>query len=170
MLKRERDFLRSSRRGFLATSARGRPTVVPVCFCLKDDVIYSAMDRKPKGPSLARLRNILLNPEVAFLVDNYSEDWDELSYLLLHGAAELVSEDKEAEEARKLLRKKYSQYQWLKLDGCPILAIRVRESKFWAFRGRIAASPSRGFQRQRRQELAAHLSSTSSTLDSPRAR
>jgi PPOX class probable F420-dependent enzyme len=136
MLKRERDYLRASRRGFLATSARGRTAVVPVCFCLRGDVIYTAIDRKPKGPHPARLSNILSNPTVAFLVDSYSEDWTELSYLLLHGDARLVKEEGEAEAARELLREKYPQYGWLKLDGCPILAIRVRESKFWAFKNR----------------------------------
>jgi len=158
MLKRERDYLRSSRRGFLATSARGRPTVVPVCFCLKGDVIYSAIDGKPKGQRIARVRNILSNPNVAFLVDNYSEDWDELSYLLLHGAADMVSEGKEAGEARKLLRKKYPQYLWLKLDGCPILAIRVSESKLWSF-GRHSGGHAK-----------IRSSSTSSTQDSRKAR
>jgi PPOX class probable F420-dependent enzyme len=133
MLKRERDYLRSSRRGFLATSASGRPTVVPVCFCLKGDVIYTAIDGKPKGTRLARLSNISSNPSVAFLVDNYSEDWRELSYLLIHGDAKVVKEETEAEVARKLLRERYPQYGWLKLDGCPVLAISVRESKFWTF-------------------------------------
>jgi len=133
MLKREREYLRSSRRGFLATSAGARPTLVPVCFCLKGDLIYSAIDRKPKGPRLARLSNIMLNPEVAFLVDNYSEDWTELSYLLVHGHAELVNDEEEAQTARKLLRRKYPQYGRLKLDGRPILAIRIEKTKSWAF-------------------------------------
>jgi PPOX class probable F420-dependent enzyme len=142
MLKRERDYLRSCRRGFLATSAKGRPTVVPVCFCLKGDVIYTAIDGKPKGTRLARLSNISSNPSVAFLVDNYSEDWRELSYLLIHGDAKVVKEETQAEVARNLLRERYPQYGWLKLDGCPVLAISVRESKFWAFGKPSKASTS----------------------------
>jgi PPOX class probable F420-dependent enzyme len=134
MLKRERQYLQAARRGFLATIAPGRPTVVPVCFCVKGNLVYTAIDRKPKGRSLARLSNIASNPRVAFLVDNYSEDWEELSYLLLHGDARLVRSEAEAEEARELLRQRYPQYRRLKLDGCPVLSIRVRESKFWAFR------------------------------------
>lgn len=133
MLKREGDYLRSSRRGFLATSATGTPTVVPVCFCVKGDVIYTAIDRKPKGPKLARLSNIISNANVAFLVDNYSEDWRELSYLLIHGDARLVEKEGEAQAARKMLRRRYPQYRRLKLDGCPILAITVKRTKFWAF-------------------------------------
>jgi PPOX class probable F420-dependent enzyme len=100
---------------------------------LKGDVIYTAIDRKPKGPRLARLSNILSNPSVAFLVDSYSEDWTELSYLLLHGDAHLVRDEEEAEAARELLKERYPQYGWLKLDGRPIIAIRVHKSKFWAF-------------------------------------
>jgi PPOX class probable F420-dependent enzyme len=135
MLKRDRDYLLSRRRGFLATSAEDRPTVIPVCFCLRGDVIYTAIDRKPKGPSLARLSNIATNPRAAFIVDNYSEDWRELSYLLIHGDVRLVKKESEAEAARKLLRQRYPQYRWLKLGRCPVLAIRVRKSKFWAFGG-----------------------------------
>ncbi|MDA4133552.1 MAG: hypothetical protein OK454_10595 [Thaumarchaeota archaeon] len=94
---------------------------------------YTAIDRKPKGHQLARLSNVLSNPSVAFLVDRYSEDWKELSYLLLHGDARLVKDEREAEAARELLRERYPQARWLKLDGCPILEIKVHESKFWAF-------------------------------------
>lgn len=109
-------------------------TVIPICFVHRRNVIYTSIDRKPKGRRLARLVNIALNPSVAIVVDNYFEDWRRLSYLLIHGDARLVKREKEAERARELLLLKYHQYRWLKLGDAPVIAIRVRESKFWEFR------------------------------------
>jgi PPOX class probable F420-dependent enzyme len=100
---------------------------------LAGDVIYTAIDKKPKGPRLARISNIAANPQVAFLVDVYDEDWRELSYLLIHGRSELVSDETEAATARRLLLQKYRQYRSLKLGDAPIIAIHIADSKFWRF-------------------------------------
>ena len=41
----------------------GRPHVVPICFALEGDVLYTAVDEKPKRTrALQRLRNIEANP------------------------------------------------------------------------------------------------------------
>ena len=134
MRRSEAAYLKAARRGFLATSSRDRPTVVPVCFVISGDVIYTAVDKKPKGPRLARISNIASNPQVAFLVDIYDEDWRGLSYLLIHGSSEVVSDEVEAARARRLLLQKYRQYQSLKLGDAPIIAIHISDSKFWKFR------------------------------------
>jgi PPOX class probable F420-dependent enzyme len=134
MRRSEAAYLNAARRGFLATSSRGRPTVVPVCFVVSGDTIYTAIDKKPKGPRLARISNIASNPQVAFLVDIYDEDWRGLSYLLIHGSSEVVSDEAEAARARSLLLQKYRQYQSLKLGDAPIIAIHIAESKLWRFR------------------------------------
>lgn len=134
MRGRDSEYLRKARRGFLATSSNGRVTVVPICFAHRGNTIYTAIDRKPKGRHLARLANIASNPNVAVLVDKYSEDWRHLSYLLVHGDARLVGREKEAKKARELLLSKYHQYRRLKLGEAQVIAIRVRETKFWEFR------------------------------------
>jgi PPOX class probable F420-dependent enzyme len=134
MRRSEAAYLKAARRGFLATSGRDRPTVVPVCFVIAGDVIYTAVDKKPKGPRLARISNIDSNPQVAFLVDVYDEDWRNLSYLLVHGRSEVVSDEAEAGRARRLLLQKYRQYESLKLGDAPIIAIHMTDSKFWRFR------------------------------------
>jgi len=126
--------MRKARRGFLATSRDERVTVVPICFAHRGSTIYTAIDRKPKGRHIARLANIVSNPNVAVLVDRYSEDWRRLSYLLLHGDARLVEREKEAKKARELLTSKYHQYRRLKLGEAQVIAIRVREAKFWELR------------------------------------
>ena len=131
-------YLDSAERGFLATVGKdGRPTLIPVCFVYDRDTIYTAIDRKPKtGTSgLARLTNISSSPSVAFIADHYSEDWNKLSYLLVHGDARIVTDPGESAEALVLLSMKYPQYRMLTLDqGSAVVAIEVRSSKFWAFR------------------------------------
>ncbi len=67
---------------------------MPVCFATDGGTIYSALDAKPKrvAPTdLRRVRNLLAQPEVALLVDDYAEEWGRLSYLLVHGTAALIA-------------------------------------------------------------------------------
>ncbi len=134
----EEFYLNASDRGFLSTAdGSGRPTVVPVCFVYEDGSLYIPVDDKPKkGTGLARLRNLLSNPGAAFIVDNYSQDWTRLSYLLIHGRGRVVEEGDEKSRAKGLLRNKYLQYLSMKLEIHEIIAIDVDESRFWAFQPR----------------------------------
>ncbi len=134
MLKRDSEYLSKRNRGFLATGQDDKISVIPVCFVHQEDVIYTAIDSKPKGRRLARLSNMISNPHVAFIVDNYSQNWRHLSYLLIHGEAEVVADEVEARRAKRLLLRKYPQYRWLELGNAPVVAIRVRRTKFWQFR------------------------------------
>ena len=74
--------LETARVARLATlDAKRRPHLVPICFACDGNVVYSAIDRKPKrvAPNrLARLKNIKKTPQVALLVDHYNEDWTRL--------------------------------------------------------------------------------------------
>ena len=64
----------------LATvSATGQPHLVPVTFAVDGDMIYTAVDHKPKTTTrLRRLANIAANPQVTLLADHYADDWDQL--------------------------------------------------------------------------------------------
>ena len=77
----------------LATvSPGGRPHLVPVTFAVDGDVIYSAVDAKPKTTTrLARLRNIAAEPRVAMLADHYGPDWDRLWWVRADGAATVLA-------------------------------------------------------------------------------
>src|SRR5438105_10650177 len=90
----QRDFLLSQRVLRLATAdGDGQPYLVPICFALDGDTLYSAIDEKPKQASaggLRRLRNVTANPRVALLADRYDEDWSRLGYLLLLGQARIL--------------------------------------------------------------------------------
>ena len=71
----------------LATAdAAGRPHIVPITFAVDGDVVYSAVDAKPKRrTALKRLANIAANPAVALLVDHYADDWNELWWVRADG-------------------------------------------------------------------------------------
>ena len=105
--------LAEARVGHLATAdAAGVPHVVPVCYALVEQVIYSVLDQKPKRVSVARLRrvrNIQANPHIALVVDHYEEDWLSLWYILVLGRAELLWEGEERVTAIRHLRQKYPQ-------------------------------------------------------------
>ena len=71
----------------LATvGADGRPHLVPIAFACVDDVVWSAVDDKPKRTrALRRLDNVRANPRVALLADHYDEDWSALWWVRADG-------------------------------------------------------------------------------------
>ena len=101
--------------GHLATAdGTGGPHLVPICFTYDGQAIYSAIDHKPKrrtGYSMKRIRNMVENPRVAFLVHHYEEDWQQLYYVLIRGTASILESGPERQHALALLEDKYVQYQ-----------------------------------------------------------
>ena len=128
--------LYKARIGHLASSTTGgRPLVVPICFTFDGELIYSAIDEKPKKSSPLRLRriaNIAENPQVSFITDDYSEDWRKLRYVLVNGTAEILTEGKEFSGAISRLREKYRQYRTMKLELRPIIRITPLHIAAWA--------------------------------------
>ena len=69
----------------------GGPHLVPIVFVLVDDVVWSAVDGKPKSTrALRRLGNIRSDPRVSLLVDHYGDDWSQLWWVRLDGLARVV--------------------------------------------------------------------------------
>ena len=118
-----------------SVDTNGRPHVVPICFVLDGaSVIYSAIDLKPKSvetKNLRRVRNIANNPSVSILLDRYTEDWAQLAFVILHGAAKVLAQGAERNRAEDLLRKKYSQYEKLLQPGAPMIKINVGRVTSW---------------------------------------
>ena len=87
-------FIDSHRVAHLATTdASGEPLIVPICFAFDGACFFTAIDEKPKTVSasaLRRVQNIRTNPQVALLMDDYSEDWSQLAYLLIKGTARII--------------------------------------------------------------------------------
>jgi PPOX class probable F420-dependent enzyme len=124
--------------GHLATADRtGAPHVIPVCFVFDGRTVYSAIDEKPKRASprrLRRVRNIVANPRVALVVDEYDEDWRRLRYVLVRGTARILERGAEHARAIVLLRRKYPQYRLMRLEDRPLLRITPRRFVAWAAR------------------------------------
>lgn len=116
----------------LATiDSSGRPHLIPVCFALDEETLYSAVDRKPKTSiRLRRLDNIRHHPAVAVLVDHYEENWSRLWWVRLRGEARVIEEGPERDRALGLLRDRYAQYQEAPPDG-PVIAVSIDEWRGW---------------------------------------
>lgn len=136
MTRREKLFIRSARIAHLATAdGQSRPHVIPICFVLDGGSIYSPIDEKPKKTSpqrLKRIRNIEANPNAAVVVDRYDEDWRKLAYVLLTGKAMLIRRGKRHERAVRLLRKKYRQYEEMRLEEAPIIRFAIASWRSWS--------------------------------------
>jgi PPOX class probable F420-dependent enzyme len=129
----ERAFLAEARRATLATiTTDGRARLVPICFVVSDEVIWSPIDEKPKSTSdpraLARVRDIDGRPDVTVLVDHWSEDWSELAWLRIDGRAALVGSEQPVVDA---LRDKYPQYADHDLEHRPMLRIAIERASSW---------------------------------------
>jgi coenzyme F420-0:L-glutamate ligase / coenzyme F420-1:gamma-L-glutamate ligase len=152
-------FLVRQRVARLATAdASGEPHAIPVCFAYTPGAIYIALDEKPKEVpprSLKRVRNMAENPNVVLTADRYAEDWDLLAYVMVRGRAELV--DRHTDEhgpAIRLLRGKYHQYEAMRIEEQPVIAIRPERAVSWgALEGEATSSvldPIRGRRSVRR--------------------
>lgn len=125
--------LTASRVGRLATtSADGSPHAVPVCFALLDDVIYSAVDHKPKRHRrLRRLVNIEATGRACLLVDEYHEDWSTLWWVRVDGRGRIVNDPAETDRALSALAGKYPQYRERRPEG-PVVAVDVTRWAGWS--------------------------------------
>lgn len=125
--------LAAARVARLATiSPDGRPHVVPVTFAVDEDVIYTAVDAKPKRtPRLQRLSNIRANPRVALLADHYHDDWAALWWVRADGLATVLDDEAGMIVPIRLLTGRYPQYAANPPAG-PVIAIRVQRWTGWS--------------------------------------
>ena len=129
------EFVRTHRVARLATAdAGGAPYVVPICYAFDGERVYTAIDLKPKrvgGRALKRVRNIIENPQVAVVIDDYSEDWSELAYVMIRGKADILESEEERGCAEALLRAKYPQYAEMLEPGCAVIRITPERVVSW---------------------------------------
>lgn len=122
-----------ARRGYLATiGPDGGPHIVPVCFTWAGDVIWTAVDGKPKkGGELQRLTNLEANSKVCLTVDRWDEDWSRLAWLQARGSATVLRAGGESDRAATALRSKYAQYEDVPISG-PVIRIEVENWIGWS--------------------------------------
>lgn len=116
----------------LATVAPGGgPHLVPVVFALLDNVVYTAVDAKPKTTQrLRRLTNIEHNQRVSVLVDHYDDDWSQLWWVRADGMATVHHDGATMHTGYELLRAKYPQYRSVALTG-PVITVSVERWTTW---------------------------------------
>jgi PPOX class probable F420-dependent enzyme len=126
-----RDRFADARVARLATaSADAHPHVVPIVFAVAGDIVYTAIDWKPKTTRrLRRLANIAANPSVAVLVDHYVDDWTQLWWARADGTARIADGD-EADAAVRLLSERYPIYEAQPPPG-PVIAVDVARWSGW---------------------------------------
>jgi PPOX class probable F420-dependent enzyme len=128
------DMIASARVGRLATVGNDRqPLVVPVCFVLHHERFYSAVDLKPKRTrQLRRVRNVVENPRVSLVIDEYDEDWTRLRWVMVEGDAAVI-DGAERAQALAALVAKYAQYGAMNLGETAgdVLAIAPRRIVAW---------------------------------------
>lgn len=111
----------------------GRPHIVVTTFVVREDVIFTAVDSKPKqSRNLKRLRNVKINPRVSVLADRYEDDWTQLWWVRADGTATVIEDEAEMAEPLRLLGDKYWQYRQNRPDG-PVIAVTVEHWTGWTY-------------------------------------
>ena len=81
---------------------------------------------------VADLRNIVANPQVQLLFDEYDDaDWTKLRYVQLRGVARIIHSGEEHDAAIALLRHRYTQYAEMALESRPVIAVDVQQVVEW---------------------------------------
>lgn len=122
---------RVARLGTLSNT--GRVDLVPMTFAIVDDVMYTAVDHKPKRTTeLKRLENVRATPEVSVLVDEYDDrDWSTLWWVRLRGLARVVESGPEYEQGIDALVAKYEQYRSTRPSG-PAIVVELIRWQWWS--------------------------------------
>ena len=131
----QRRFLDGQRVARLATAdSGGHPHVIPICFVVMAQTVYFTIDEKPKrisGAPLKRVANIQENPFVALVADQYDDDWSRLGWVMVQGPAEILDSGDEHDRAQAGLRARYQQLRDMRIEGLPVVAIRIEHAASW---------------------------------------
>jgi len=114
--------------------AHGQPAVVPIVYTFDGTAFFTPLDAKPKRVATAqlqRVRNIRANPRVAIIIDTYSEDWQQLAWVDVHGQARITTTGDAYTTGITLLCRKYPQYERMPLAGCPLIVIEPTSIHSW---------------------------------------
>lgn len=123
------EFIERARVARLATiDSEFKPHLVPVVFVFNGNHFFIPVDEKrktAKPEKLKRIRNIQDNPNVTLLIDEYSEDWTKLAFVMIQGKASVATKEEgniQVRQAYKKLMIKYLQYQKVGLgERCIII-------------------------------------------------
>ncbi len=133
------ELIKNARIGHLATvDSNLQPYLTPVVFVLHRGNIDIPLDDKPKKVStkeLKRVKNIQENPKIAFLIDNYDEEWKKLWFVMIKGTAKICdkSEEQQVRTLQRILVEKYPQYSEVG-TGNTYIKIRIQKVIYWQYK------------------------------------
>jgi PPOX class probable F420-dependent enzyme len=96
-----------------------QPYVIPVVFVFDGACFFMPLDSKRKtvrSRDLRRVKNIEKNAKVSLLVDEYSESWKELWFIMIMGVAGILEKKDHIvliKDIHRMLTAKYPQYESL---------------------------------------------------------
>ncbi|MDQ4066631.1 MAG: pyridoxamine 5'-phosphate oxidase family protein, partial [Thermoproteota archaeon] len=103
------EFIQRARVARLATvDSEFKPHIVPVVFVFDGNNFFIPVDEKRKAAKpgkLRRIRNIQDNPNVALLIDEYSEDWTKLAFIMIEGKASVATKEEGNIQVRQAYKK-----------------------------------------------------------------
>ncbi len=131
-----RSRLSDARSAVLATADEmGAPHLVPITFVLEGEIVYTAVDGKPKRPGkLRRHENIRAEPRVCLIAEHWDEDWSLLWWVRVDGLAQVIASNSAVQHVVELMRHKYDQYNTVPIGG-PVIEIAVHTWRGWASGG-----------------------------------
>jgi PPOX class probable F420-dependent enzyme len=107
-----------------------RPRVLPIVYAVAEDAVWGIIDTKPKrSPEPARVGWLRRRPDVAFCVDVYDDEWEDLAWVQLLGTVALLDLD-ESPNALEALRARYPQYRERTPPG-PLLRFDLERALWW---------------------------------------
>ena len=138
----EQAFVARLRVGRLATAGlTSRPRAVPVCYAFDSGGpdgaarFFIALDEKPKSVGarrLGRVRDILETGAAALLIDQYTDDWSQLGFVLVNARAQLMEPGSDEHGvAIPLLRARYPQYRGMSLEDEPLIVLTAFRIRAW---------------------------------------
>jgi len=114
----------------------GAPHLVPIVFATDGDVVWIAVDDKPKRTrELQRIVNVETEPRVSLLADRYDDrDWSLLWWVRGEGRARVLRDRGSVGRAAARLGAKYPQHAAQPPAG-PAIAIDVERWTGWSAAG-----------------------------------
>jgi PPOX class probable F420-dependent enzyme len=111
----------------------GRPHLVPCCFAVDGDALYTAVDdvKAKTTRALRRLDNIAQHRSASVLVDYYDDDWSTLWWIRMEGPARVVeATSPDGQAGVGLLAEKYEQYRARPIPG-PLILLEIARWLAW---------------------------------------
>lgn len=105
LTKAQAKMLEWERVAHVATVGSGMPHLVPVCQVVVGGKIYFGSGRRGR-----KVRNVRANARLALTVDVYSDDWSQITGVMVQGTGRVIERGPRFRRLRRRLYAKYPQY------------------------------------------------------------